>query len=338
VIKVDGSFGEGGGQIIRTSLGLSLVTGNPFRIEKIRANRRKPGLQRQHLVAVQAAVEIGQAEVEGNTLGSKELTFKPTTINSGDYRFSIGTAGSASLVLQTVLPALIKTSQPTKLFIEGGTHNPFAPPFEFLQKAFLPLLAKMGVKVESHLIRHGFYPAGGGQVSFSIESKEHLKPIHLNKHGKVVSQKATAVAANLPEHIAERELNLIRRLLNLDKKALETEIANSTGQGNYVAIEVESENATEVFTQLGERGKPAEEVARDAVRDAKNFLKSDAVIGEYLADQLLIPMALAKGGSFTMHTLSSHAITNIEIIKQFLDVPIKKFQLSEKLLRVEIGD
>lgn len=338
MIEIDGSFGEGGGQIIRTSLGLSLVTGKPFQIKNIRANRPKPGLQRQHLVAVQAAVEVGDAEVEGDTLGSRELTFKPKTINTGEFHFPIGTAGSTSLVLQTVLPALISASEPSKILIEGGTHNPFAPPFEFLQKAFLPLLAKMGVKVEAELIRHGFYPAGGGQVQFTIEPNKNLKEIHLNERSKVLSKKAKATVANLPEHIAERELKLMARLLDLDKDDLESENANAIGQGNYVSIELEFENITEVFTSLGKRGKAAEEVARDAVREAKNFLKTDAVVGEHLSDQLLIPFALAGGGSFTTSELSGHTTTNIETIKKFLDVKIRKLQVSEKLWQIEIGN
>jgi RNA 3'-terminal phosphate cyclase (ATP) len=338
VIKIDGSYGEGGGQIIRTSLGLSLLTGKPFQIEKIRANRANPGLQRQHLVAVQAAAEIGAAEVDGDRLGSRELTFQPKTVKTGDFLFSIGTAGSTSLVLQTVLPALINAPQPSKILIEGGTHNPLAPPFEFLQKAFLPLLAKMGVKVEAKLIRHGFYPVGGGQVQFTIEPKENLKPIHLNERGKLVSQKAKAVVANLPTHIAERELNAVANSMKWSKENLESEIADSLGQGTYVSIKLEFENTTEVFTALGKRGKPAEEVARDAAREAKNFLKSDAVVGEHLADQLLLPFALAGEGSFTTGALSGHTTTNIETIKKFLDVPIRKLQLTDKLWRIEFGD
>lgn len=337
MIKIDGSFGEGGGQIIRTSLGLSLLTGKSFQIEKIRANRQNPGLQRQHLVAVQAATEIGDADVTGDSLGSRELTFKPKTIQTGEFVFSIGTAGSTSLVLQTILPALINAPQPSKILIEGGTHNPLAPPFEFLQKAFLPLLAKMGVSVEAELLRHGFYPAGGGQVQFTIEPKEKLKPIHLKERGALVSQKAKAVVANLPAHIATRELNEMAKSLRWPKDDLETEIVDSLGQGNYVSIALEFENATEVFTALGKRGKPAEDVARDAAREAKNFLKSDAVVGEHLADQLLLPFALAGRGSFTTDILSGHTNTNIETIKKFLDIQIRKLQLTDKLWRIEFG-
>src|SRR5262245_60443308 len=165
---IDGSQGEGGGQILRTALALSLVTGAPFRVEKIRAGRQKPGLLRQHLTAVTAAVEIGGAAVEGATLGSRELSFRPGSVRPGAYRFAVGTAGSAALVLQTVLPALLTATGPSTVVVEGGTHNPHAPPFDFLALAFLPLLARMGARAQATLDRPGFYPAGGGQLTVEI--------------------------------------------------------------------------------------------------------------------------------------------------------------------------
>src|SRR5688572_17114432 len=174
MLIIDGSFGEGGGQILRTSLALSLITGRPFRIEKIRANREKPGLMRQHLTAVKAAGKIGQAEVEGAFIGAKELTFAPGEVVPGDYSFAVGTAGSATLVLQTVLPALITASKPSTLRLEGGTHNPYAPPFDFLARVFLPIVNRMGPNIEATLLRPGFYPAGGGKVNFTIEPAEKL--------------------------------------------------------------------------------------------------------------------------------------------------------------------
>jgi RNA 3'-terminal phosphate cyclase (ATP) len=176
-IRIDGSFGEGGGQILRSSLSLSLVTGKPFRIENIRANREKPGVLRQHLTAVQAAAEVGSAEVEGASLGSKALTFVPGKIRSGEFRFAIGTAGSGTLVLQTILPALITAAGPSRIEIEGGTHNPAAPPFDFLQRSFIPLIERMGPKVKLELQRYGFYPAGGGRFVVEITPCEVLKPI-----------------------------------------------------------------------------------------------------------------------------------------------------------------
>src|SRR5262245_2007058 len=160
-ITIDGSAGEGGGQILRTALALSLVTARPFRIERIRAGRPKPGLLRQHLTAVQAAAKVGAARISGAEVGSLELTFEPTGLRGGAYDFAVGTAGSATLVLQTLLPALLRAREPSQLTIEGGTHNPYAPPFDFLARTFLPVLRRMGAAIEARLEAPGFYPAGG---------------------------------------------------------------------------------------------------------------------------------------------------------------------------------
>ena len=177
MLTIDGSRGEGGGQILRTSLGLSLVTGRAFRIVRIRAGRAKPGLRHQHRTAVQAAARVGNAEVEGAEVGSMELTFVPGAVAAGEYEFSVGTAGSAALVLQAVLPALLTASQPSRLKLEGGTHNPFAPPFDFLAKTFLPIVNRMGPRVTAELERPGFYPAGGGEMRLTIEPCARLRRI-----------------------------------------------------------------------------------------------------------------------------------------------------------------
>ena len=179
MIVIDGSAGEGGGQILRSSLALSLVTGKPFRIENIRAGRTKPGLLRQHLTALAAATQIGKAKVEGAVLGSKIVSFTPRGVTPGDYHFAVGTAGSATLVLQTVLPALMLASGPSTLVLEGGTHNPSAPPFDFISKAFLPILNRMGPCIKVELERYGFYPAGGGRFRVSINPAAQLSPIDL---------------------------------------------------------------------------------------------------------------------------------------------------------------
>src|SRR5262245_55571056 len=190
MITIDGSFGEGGGQILRTSLALSLVTGKPFRIENIRAGRKNPGLLRQHLTAVNAAASIGQAEITGASIGSTLLTIAPSKITHGNYHFAVGTAGSSTLVLQTVLPALLIADGPTRLTIEGGTHNPFAPPFDFLARAFLPLLTRMGVNVNANLDRYGFYPAGGGRIEITISPTGKLLPLVLESRGEIRSRQA----------------------------------------------------------------------------------------------------------------------------------------------------
>ncbi len=337
MLSIDGSHGEGGGQVLRTSLTLSLVTGKPFRIEKIRAGRKNPGLLRQHLTAVSAAQEISRAEVTGASLGSRELTFAPDTPQAGIYSFAVGTAGSATLVLQTVLPALLLASGESAVAIEGGTHNPFAPPFDFLAKTFLPLINRMGARVTAELERPGFYPAGGGRFTVKIEPAARLRRIDLIDRGKILSRRARAVVANLPVTIAERELGVIRRKLSFNSEWLEAEeIRDARGPGNVVMIEVESQHVCEVFTAFGERGVAAERVANRAAQEAKVYLAAEVAASEHLADQLMVPMAIAGGGSFTTLPLSRHSTTNIDIIKKFLDVDITGSQIDRRVSRVDV--
>jgi RNA 3'-terminal phosphate cyclase (ATP) len=337
MIIIDGSFGEGGGQILRSSLALSLITQKPIRIEKIRAGRKNPGLLRQHLTAVNAAAEVGLAEVTGAAIGSQQLTFTPQTIRAGEFRFAVGSAGSATLVLQTVLPALLLAGEKSRLVLEGGTHNPFAPPFDYLAKVFLPLLRRMGAEVNVQLDRYGFYPAGGGRFSVDITPCAKLKKLILLERGKPISQSARALVANLPRHIAERELQTVRRKMEWQQSQLHVEeTSNSNGPGNLVMIEVEYEQVTEIFTSFGEKNIRAEVVAERAAKEAKEYLKTDAAVGEHLADQLLLPMALGAGGSFTTVKPSLHTTTNIEVIRKFLEVEIITSDLADRVWKVEI--
>ena len=338
MLTIDGSYGEGGGQILRTALALSLVTAKPFRIENIRAGRKNPGLLRQHLTAVNAATEISRAEVTGAAIGSRELTFAPGSVVSGNYAFAVGTAGSTTLVLQTVLPALLIASGKSKLILEGGTHNPFAPPFDFLEKAFLPLVNKMGPRVTAELDRPGFYPAGGGRMSVTIEPAAELDRLDLAARGEVRARRARAVVANLPISIAERELKVIARKLSWPREYTEAEsIERSPGPGNVVIIEIECEQVTEVFTGFGERGLRSEAVAEKAAQQARRYIGSEAAVGEYLADQLLIPMSMAGGGSFTTLPLSRHSTTNMEVIGRFLEVRIETSQLADRVWKVDVS-
>ena len=337
MLTLDGSIGEGGGQILRTALSLSLVTAQAFRMEKIRARRAKPGLQAQHLAAVHAAVTIGTAEVEGDSKGSQELCFRPHQVTPGDYAFAVGTAGSVTLVLQTILPALMTAGGPSSLVLEGGTHNPMAPPFEFLAKTFLPLLHRMGPKVRCKLDRHGFYPAGGGKMRVTIEPAPKLARIDLAERGSGMRLSATAVVSNLPRHVAERELKVLKRELNLESQALHLEEVKSHGPGNAAYVLVECATLTEVFTSFGELGVRAEAVAHQLAKDVGRYLESDAPVGEHLADQLLLPMALGGGGSFVTPPLSSHALTNIEVLKAFLAVEVKVEPETERTVRVMLS-
>ncbi len=339
MITIDGSLGEGGGQILRSSLALSLVTGQPFRMDKIRAGRRNPGLLRQHLTALKAATEIGQAEVTGDVIGSQQLTFTPGKIKPGDYAFAVGTAGSATLVLQTVLPALlVGEGETTTLTLEGGTHNPFAPPFDFLVKAFLPLINRMGADVMARIERYGFYPAGGGKFVVSIHPAAQLRPLELVERGAITAKAARALVAYLPFDIAERELSLIGRKLNLPGEALHGEtIKTSPGPGNAVSVELTSQHVTEVFTGFGERGVSAKAVANSVVKEAREYLAAEVVAGEYLADQLLLPFALAGGGAFTTLPLSKHSTTNIEVIQKFLEVKFEVTTLSNRAVQIGLS-
>jgi RNA 3'-terminal phosphate cyclase (ATP) len=336
MLVIDGSEGEGGGQILRTSLGLSLVTGRPIRIEGIRAKRAKPGLMAQHLAAVEAAAKIGDAEVSGAALGSREITFRPSRIRSGEFHFAVGTAGSATLVLQTVLPALIVASGRSILTFEGGTHNPWAPPFDFLQKSFLPLIERMGPRVEVRLERPGFYPAGGGRFTAVIEPSNPMTGIELRTRGRIVKRKARALVARLPLHIAERELAVIGERLGwpADEWAVE-EIATSKGPGNVVILELVSENVTEVFTGFGRQGVRAESVAQQVCREVETYLESDVPVGEHLADQLLVPLTLA-GGAMSTTAPSSHTRTNLDVIRRFFSGAGRMEQVAPGHWNIEI--
>lgn len=337
MVTIDGSQGEGGGQILRSSLALSLVTGRPFTITNIRAGRKNPGLMRQHLTAVQAAAKVGGAKVKGAEPRSTSLTFEPGAVTPGDYHFVVGTAGSATLVFQTVLPVLLCASGPSSLRLEGGTHNPWAPPFDFLTRSFLPIVNRMGPTIAAELVRPGFYPAGGGEFTVSITPAPRLTPIELLERGEVTRMSASARVAQVPRSVAERELRVIsRRLAIADDDLIIDEVKDSRGPGNIVTIEIECEHVAEVFTGFGERGAPAEAVAEKAVQEARRYLSRDVPVGEYLADQLLIPLALAGGGAFRTHGLSRHAQTNIDVIKAFLDVDfaIEKEESRGSIVRV----
>ncbi len=323
MITIDGSFGEGGGQILRSSLALSMVTGQPFRITNIRANRKRPGLMRQHVAGVHAAQAISNANVVGDSIGSREVHFYPQQVQGGNYTFSVGSAGSATLVLQTVLPALVLASAPSHLTLEGGTHNPLAPPFEFLERAYLPTLNRMGPKVNAQLYKPGFYPAGGGRFQVHIEPAKRLETIELINRGELLHRSGKAVVANLARHIAEREVRTMKNKLNWPEDCFHLEeLKNADGPGNYVSIELAYENITEVFTAFGEIKKRAEQVAREAVQQCQVYEASGAPAGEYLTDQLLLPIALVGSGKFHSNGLSGHAMTQIELIRQFLDVEV----------------
>lgn len=337
MLTIDGSLGEGGGQILRSALALSMVTGTPFRLENIRAGRSKPGLLRQHLTAVNAAAEVCGARLTNARLHSRDLTFVPGTVRPGDYRFSIGTAGSTTLVLQTVLPPLLTAAAPSSLVLEGGTHNPHAPPFDFIDRAFLPIINRMGPRVVANLERYGFFPAGGGRFSVEIEPAATLTPLRLTERGEIRRQHSIAFLAGLPRHIGERENKTVADALNWPMTDTEIcELPADQGPGNILLLEIESEHVTEVFTGFGKRGVRSEDVARAAADDVKAYLAAGLPVGTCLADQLLLPFALAGGGAFSTLALSRHASTNIEIIQMFLNVRIKATEREQNQWQVDV--
>lgn len=337
LMTIDGSLGEGGGQILRSSLALSIITGTPFRIVNIRARRKRPGLMRQHLAAVHAAQAVSQAGVSGDQVGSTELVFRPAGVRAGEHRFVVGTAGSATLVFQTVLPALLRAPMPSALTFEGGTHNPMAPPFEFVSRTFVPVLRKMGARVTVELERPGFYPAGGGRFHVQIDPVAALQPIELVDRGPVRRCEAEALLSDLPEHIAERELDALCEPLQWSRQwGHVQQVEQPLGPGNVLLATIESEHITEVLAGFGEKGVRAEEVASRLAREVRRYLRAEVPVGEHLADQLLLPMALAGGGVFRTLPLSRHAHTQIEVMRRFMECDVRVRDESERVVRVEV--
>lgn len=343
LVLIDGSEGEGGGQILRSSLALSLVTGRPLVIENIRAKRKKPGLMRQHLTAVAAAAEVGHAQTEGAQIGSLRLVFRPGRAEPGNYAFRVGTAGSATLVLQTVLPALMVADGESTLTLEGGTHNPWAPPFDFLAKAYLPIVNRLGPAVEAQLVRPGFYPAGGGKFTVRVRPSRQLLPWELLERGEVHARRVRALVANLPRHIAERECRTIQQKTDWDENGFFVEeVKDSRGPGNVVMIELESDHITEVFAGFGQLGVKAEEVAAESLREAQAYLTADVPVGTHLADQLMLPLGIgvwlgAGRSQFRTMALSLHATTHLEVLRRFLDISLQVERINHDDCLVRVG-
>lgn len=335
-VSIDGSSGEGGGQVLRSSLALSMVTGRPFRITRIRANRANPGLQRQHLTSVMAAASVANAETMGAELGSRELFFRPGPVNPGTYRFSVGTAGSTTLVFQTVLPALLLTGKPSTLTLEGGTHNSAAPCLDFLVRVFLPCLERMGVATRVQVERRGFYPMGGGRWSVEILPPASLGPLELVERGGLESLEARVLWTRIPADVAGREAARVAAGLGMEERKVRIEEAvDSIGPGNVILVEARYEGAVEVVTGFGKRGVRAEAVADAVVEETRAYLEGGAPVGIHLADQLLLPMVLGGGGRFRTLPLSPHSRTNIATIGRFLPRPIEAVALGNG--QVEVG-
>jgi len=324
-IFIDGSRGEGGGQVLRSALTLSILTGHPIRIDNIRTKRRKPGLAAQHLAAVRAVTAISRADVVGATLGSTTLQFRPGRVQPGRYRFDIGTAGSTSLVFQTIFLPLALADTRSSVTITGGTHVPWSPSFDYLDRQWLSMLRRMGFDATLTLEKAGFYPRGGGQIRAKIEPAGTLHHLELNERGKLLEVIGISATSNLPRHIAERqrqqvECRLTGRIPNL---TIETVSMVSPGRGTAMYLQAECENGGGSFTALGKRGLPAERVADEAVDQLETYLDKDAALDKYLADQLILPLVLATGlSTFSTAKITQLLLTNVEVVQAFLDVEI----------------
>ncbi len=330
MIELDGATGEGGGQILRSGLALSMCTGQPVRFKHIRAKRTKPGLMRQHLTCVQAAAKVCGAAVEGDVLGSTTLVFEPGPVRAGDYVFQVGTAGSCTLVLQTVLPALMRAAETSRVTLGGGTHNPMAPPFQFLQRSFAPLLRRLGVGLDLTLRRHGFYPAGGGEVVAEITpAAQGLTPVDMLQRGPLLASYAECLAPALPRSVAQRELSALGEALNWAPSQLLTPaVRQNEGPGNALMATLVYQELSEVFTCIGEKGLSAERVAELLAQEVRQFEGSTGALGPHLADQWMLPLALAlcdtgqaqASARFTCTQWTDHARSNAGVIEAFLPV------------------
>lgn len=341
MITIDGAMGEGGGQVLRTSLTLAMLTSQPLKLINIRAKRNKPGLLRQHLTAVLAAQQITNGQVTGAQLGSQSVEFVPGKIAAGDYHFTIGSAGSTVLVCQTILLALAFADEPSTVTFEDGTHNGKSPSLSFLQQSFLPLLAHMGVKTEVSVERYGFYPAGGGKWSITIYPTPDLKPFELIAPGAEFSVdldncSLTAVMCRLARKIGEREIAAATDTLAWQGVRNELLHVESPAPGNSFQVAIAVEHNSIMFEEVGRVGVSAERVANGAAKRSRDFIASYAAVEEHLADQLLLPMALAQGGCFTTTKPSLHTTTNIDVIKQFLPLNFMITRENENLYYIEV--
>ncbi len=335
-VRIDGRYGEGGGQILRTALTLSAILKVPVQIRHIRGNRKRPGLRPQHLIAVNALATITGAKVEGAKVGSNQLVFEPGDIKGGDYCFHIGTAGSTGLVIQTIIPVLLFGKIPSQIQITGGTHVPWSPSFHYLETVFLPALKKMGAEVSLGIDRWGWYPKGGGKIKALIKGTRDLKAVHFTNRGRLLDLNILSAVSNLPLTIGERQkAQALKRIEYLGiHPDISIEDAPSPGQGTLLFLAAQFEGGIGGFTSLGKRGKRAEEVADDACSQFIKFLDSKGVIDIHLADQLVPYMAFARGRStFITEGITAHLLTNIWVVEQFLPL---KFDIEKETGKVGV--
>ena len=327
MLEIDGNYGEGGGQILRSSLSLSAILNRPVHINGVRAGRKKPGLAPQHLTSVNAVAAITNAEVTGGQLGSQTLTFRPQEISGGDYTFDVAeirpSAGTLSLVFQSIALPLSFAKVASTVTLHGGTHVPWSPTVHYLQEVFVPMAVRFGFEGSIQLNRWGWYPKGGGEAIVKVQPTVDWHGVEFENRGKLQAIHATSAGSNLPEHIINRQQKQIKKRLGRFDSLVNIERVKGTsiGRGTLVFLKAEFENVQVGFSALGARGKRAERVADEACEALFGFVKSGAAIEPHLADQLVLPMALAKGESrFTTSQITRHLTTNIWLVQQFLPV------------------
>ena len=324
LLEIDGAAGEGGGQVLRTSLSLSMATGRPFRIRRIRAGRERPGLLRQHLTAVQATAEVCGAEVEGARLGSTELSVAPGRARHGEHRFAVGTAGSAALVLQTVIAGLLRAPGESRIVVEGGTDNPAAPPSDFLVHVWAPAVRALGVDLHIEVERRGYYPAGGGRLVATLGVSGALRPFSMLERGATLERRALARVSALPPNIGHREVHTLRGALGLGRDDLRVEEESAPrGPGNVLSVIWRCEGGVEVHTAFGSPGKTAERVAGELATDVARWDAADVPVGIHAADQLVLLLAIAGGGAIRTLRPSLHTRTQLELVPRFLPVALE---------------
>ncbi len=323
MIEIDGSYGEGGGQILRTSLSLSCMLQKPFRICNIRKSRKKPGLMPQHLACVRALKKICDAKVRGDEQGSGELVFEPAQTRPGEYFFDIGTAGSTSLLLQAILPPLAFADTQSRLVLRGGTHVPFSPSFHHIGEVFVPVLAECGMNLDVSIEKYGFYPKGGGEIIVHVTPTRDVQSLELQKRGEIKDIRGLSSVGNLPLDIAERQKKAAIRVLSSVEPmvTVDTMSVDAIGQGTFIFLKIEGERCYAGASAIGARGKRAEAVGEEAARYLRRFIETSACLDEHTADQIVLYLAMAESNSvFTTSRVTRHLMTNLAVIERFKNV------------------
>ncbi|MHA1577225.1 MAG: RNA 3'-terminal phosphate cyclase [Candidatus Thorarchaeota archaeon] len=332
MIEIDGSYGEGGGQILRTAISLSALIMKPVRIGKIRAGRKKPGLRRQHMAGIELASRLVNASVRGLEIGSTEVEFEPTERRSGSFSFDVGTAGSISLILQAVLPPAILSPEPVQFNLRGGTDVSWSPPLDYIREVFVPMLHLMGPIIEIRQERRGHYPKGGGKASISITPVDGIKGVDLYEFGKLLGVSGISHCVRLPGHIADRQASSAEsvlmengvKMMNIERESYPKNKDPHIGPGTGIVLWAESDTGLRIGADnLGSRGKRAEDVGKEAAEHLISELSSGMAIDSHLCDMLVPYLAIANGSSrIGITKVTSHLVTNVAIAKQIMEIEI----------------